>query len=189
MDVKLAFLNGYLEEELYVEQPQGYEVPGQEHKVYRMKKELYGLKQAPRAWYSRIDSYLTETRFHRSESEPTVYTKVNEQGKMLIVYLYVDDLIFTSDFGIADFKVVMESEFEMTYLGLMKFFLGIEVQQFESGIFITQTKYEVEVLKIFNMSNCKFVLPETRYWFVLPETRYRGPPSSYFSPHILFIPF
>ena len=59
MDVKLAFLNGYLEEEVYVEQPQGYEVPGQEHKVYRLKKALYGLKQAPRAWYSRIDSYLT----------------------------------------------------------------------------------------------------------------------------------
>ena len=75
MDVKSAFLNGYLEEEVYVEQPQGYEVPGQEHKVYRCKKALYGLKHAPRACYSRIDSYLTENRFHRSESEPTLYTK------------------------------------------------------------------------------------------------------------------
>ena len=64
MDVKSAFLNGYLEEEVYVEQPQGYEVPGQEHKVYRLKNALYGLKQAPRAWYSRIDSYLTENGFH-----------------------------------------------------------------------------------------------------------------------------
>ena len=115
--------------EVYVEQPQGYEVPGQEHKVYRLKKALYGLKQAPRAWYSRIDSYLIENGFHRSESEPTLYTKVDEQGKMLIVCLYVDDLIFTGDYGIADFKVVMESEFEMTDMGLMKFFLGIEVQQ------------------------------------------------------------
>ena len=128
MDVKLAFLNVYLEEEVYVEQPPGYEVPGQEHKVYRLKNALYGLKQAPRAWYSRIDSYLTENGFHRSESEPTLYTKVDEQGKMLIVFLYVDDLIFTGDYGIADFKTVMESEFEMTDLGLMKFFLGIEVQ-------------------------------------------------------------
>ena len=59
MDVKSAFLNGYIDEEVYVEQPQGYEVPRQEHKVYKMKKELYGLKQAPRYWYSRIDSYLT----------------------------------------------------------------------------------------------------------------------------------
>ena len=84
MDVKLAFLNGYLQEEVYVEQPQGYEVLGQEHKVYRMKKALYGLKQAPRAWYSRIDSYLIENGFHRSESEPTLYTKFDEQGKMLL---------------------------------------------------------------------------------------------------------
>ena len=81
MDVKSTFLNGYLEEEVYVEQPQGYEVPGQEHKVYRLKKTLYGLKQAPRDWYSWIDSYLTENGFHRSESEPTLYTKFDEQGK------------------------------------------------------------------------------------------------------------
>ena len=128
-------MNGYLEEELYVEQPQGYEVPGQEHKVYRMKKALYGLKQAPRAWYSRIDSYLTENGFHRSESESTLYTKVNEQFKMLIVCLDVDYFIFTGDFGIEYFKEVMESEFEMTDLGLMKFFLGIEVQQSEKWYF------------------------------------------------------
>ena len=132
-----TFLNGYLEEEVYVELPQCYEVLGQEHKVYRLKKALYGLKQAPRAWYSWIDSYLTQNGFHRSESEPTLYTKVDEQGKMLIVYLYVDDLIFIGDFGITDFKAVMESESEITDLGLMKFFLGIEVQQSESGIFIS----------------------------------------------------
>ena len=109
-----------------MEQPQGYEVPGQENKVYRLKKALYGLKQAPRAWYSRIDSYLTENGFHRSESEPTLYTKDDEQGKMLIVFLYVDDLIFTSDFGISYFKAIMESEFEMTDLGLMKFFWALK---------------------------------------------------------------
>ena len=104
MDVKSTFLNGYLEEEVYVEQPQGYEVPGQENKVYMLKKALYGLKQASRAWYNQIDSYLTKNGFHRSESEPTFYTKVDEQGKMLIVFLYVDDLIFIDDFGIEEFK-------------------------------------------------------------------------------------
>ena len=88
MDVNSTFLNSYLDEEVYVEQPQGYEVPRQEHKVYMMKKELYGLKQAPRDWYSRIDSYLIENGFHRSESESMLYTKVNERGKMLIVCLY-----------------------------------------------------------------------------------------------------
>ena len=140
MDVKSEFWNGYIEEEVYVEQPQGYEVLVQEYKVYGLKNALYGLKQAPRAWYSQIDSYLTENGFHRSESEPTLYTKVDEQGEMLIVCLYVDDLIFTSDYGIVDFKAVMKSEFEMTDLGFVKFFLGIEVQQFESGIFISQSQ-------------------------------------------------
>ena len=77
---------------------------------------IVALKQAPRAWYS------------RSGSDPILYAKVNEKGNMLIIYLYVDDLIFTSDFGIKNFRTVMESEFEMTDLGLMKFFLGIEVQ-------------------------------------------------------------
>ena len=94
-----------------MEQPQGYEFPGQEHKFYRQKKALYGLKQAPRAWYSRTDSYLTENGFHRSKSVPTLYTKMNEQVKMLIACLYVYDLIFTGDFGITDCKAVMESEF------------------------------------------------------------------------------
>ena len=89
MDVKSTFLNGYLEEEVYVEQPQDYEFPGQEHKVYRLKKALYGWKQAPRYRYSHIDSYITLNGFHRSESEPTLYTKVNEKGNMLIVCMYV----------------------------------------------------------------------------------------------------
>ena len=86
------------------------------------------MKQALRAWYSQIDSYLTENGFHKSESESTLYTKVDEQGKMLIVYLYLDDLIFFGEFGIKYFKEVMESEFEMVDLGLMKIFLGIEVR-------------------------------------------------------------
>ena len=99
MYVELAFLNGYLEEDVYLEQPKGYEVQVNEHNVYKMKKELYGLKQALRAWYSRIDSYLFQNEFHKSESEPMFYTKVNEQGNLLIVCMYVDDLIFTGDFG------------------------------------------------------------------------------------------
>ena len=68
--------------------------------MYILKKELCGLKQAPRAWYSRIDSYLIKNGFHRSESEPTFYTKVNEEGNMLIVCMHVYDLIFSGDFGI-----------------------------------------------------------------------------------------
>jgi hypothetical protein len=127
MDVKSTFLNGHLEEEVYVEQPQGYDIPGQENNVYKFKKALYGLKTSPRDWHSHIDSYLTQNGFHRIECDPTPYIKANQQGNMLIIYLYVDDLIFTSDFGIEEFKSSMKVEFEITDLGLMRDFLGIEV--------------------------------------------------------------
>ena len=102
---------------------------GHEQKVYRLKKALYGLKQAPRAWYSRIGSYFQSHGFSKCSSEATLYIKVNNQGKVLIVCIYVDDLIFTRNFSIELFKSTMKKEFEMTNLGLMKYFLGIEVSQ------------------------------------------------------------
>jgi len=82
-----------------------------------LKKALYGLKKNPRAWYSYIDSYLTENGFQRSNCEPTLYIKANQQVNMLIVCLYLDDLIFTCDFGIKEFKLVMKDEFKITYFG------------------------------------------------------------------------
>jgi Reverse transcriptase (RNA-dependent DNA polymerase) len=96
LDVKSAFLNGVLKEEVYVVQPQGFEVEGEEEKVYKLKKVLYGLKQTPRVWYGNIDAYFTEKGFRRSPSEPTLYVNHDETG-MLIVSLYVDDLIFTGN--------------------------------------------------------------------------------------------
>ncbi len=152
-DVKSAFLNSILEAKVYVEQPPRYEILGHENKVYKLKKALYGLKQAPRGWYSRIDSYLLENGFNRCRNEPTLYTKMNEQGEILIVCLYVDDLIFTGDLSIDIFKVAMKKEFEMTNLGLMRYFLGIEVNQNDKGIFISQSKYANVILKRFNMIN------------------------------------
>eukprot|EP00253_Pinus_taeda_P004926 PITA_04926 len=156
MDVKSAFLNGVLNEEVYIEQPLGYEKKGQEHKVCRLKKALYGLKQAPRAWYSRIDSYLLENEFDKCEGEPTVYIK-EKDGKILIVVLYVDDVIFSGndDYLIKTFKSVMKEGFEMTDMGLLRYFLGIEVDQNENGIFISQARYVNEVLGRFNMQQCK----------------------------------
>ena len=135
VDVKSTFLNGVLMEEVYVEQPMGYEKEGQEHKVCRLKKSLYGLKQAPRAWYSRIDAYLLENGFGKCEGEPTLYIK-EKYDKMLIVVLYVDDVIFTGNYAylIENFKTVMKDEFEMTDMGLMRYFLGIEVEKNENKI-------------------------------------------------------
>eukprot|EP00253_Pinus_taeda_P014116 PITA_14116 len=149
-------------EEVYIEQPLGYEKKGEEHKVCRLKKALYGLKQALRAWYSRIDSYLLENGFDKCEGEPTVYIK-EKDGKLLIVVLYVDDVIFTGNDVclIENFKSVMKEEFEMTDMGLLRYFLGIEVDQNENGIFISQAKYVNEVLGRFNMQEYKAAINPT----------------------------
>eukprot|EP00253_Pinus_taeda_P029735 PITA_29735 len=157
MDVKSAFLNGVLKEE-----PLGYEKKDQEHKVCRLKKALYGLKQAPRAWYSRIDFYLLENEFDKCEGEPTIYIK-EKDGKILIVVLYVDDVIFTrnDDQLIKNFKSVMKEEFEMTDMGFLRYFLGIEVYQNENGIFISQARYVNEVLSRFNMQEYKAAITPT----------------------------
>ena len=136
MHVKSDFLNGILEEEIYVQQPLGYEVESNEDNFYRLKKVLYGMKQVHRTWYSRIDNYMIKNGFCRSNIEPTLYMKVNEHGQILIVFLYVNDMIFTSDFELDGFKAAMMKEFEMIDFGLMRYFLGIEVEQYKKVIFI-----------------------------------------------------
>jgi len=111
--------------------------------------------QALRSWYNRINSDLINHGFSRSTSEPTLYTKVNQQGEILIFFLYVDDMIFTRNLLVEEFKTTMKQEFEMKDLGLMKYFLGIEVNQLNFGIFICQSKYALDLLKRFRMMNCK----------------------------------
>ena len=118
MDVKNAFLQRSIKEEVYVEQPLGFEVQDRDTYVCRLKKALYGLKQAPRAWYERIDSYL-KLGFTRSNADPNLYFKV-VKGKPLILVLYVDDLFLTSaDPLIHQCKRELAAEFEMKDLGLM----------------------------------------------------------------------
>lgn len=157
MDVKSAFLNGYLDEEVYVEQPMGYVNKNHGEKVLKLKKALYGLKQAPRAWNSRIDVFFRENGYVQCPHEHSLYMKVNSNGDVLLICLYVDDLIFTGNNShmIKEFKKAMTQEFEMTDIGLMSFFLGIEVKQNNEGIFISQEAYAKEILKRFNMNNCK----------------------------------
>jgi hypothetical protein len=123
MDVKTAFLNEVVEEEVYVEQPEGFETH-----VCRLRRTLYGLKQGPRAWYSRIDNYLREMGFQRSEADPYLYFLAGVVP--LILVLYVDDLFLTGNEQlIANCKVNLLDEFEMKDLGLRHYFLGLEIWQ------------------------------------------------------------
>lgn len=121
-DVKSAFLNGELQEEVYVTQPEGYIIHGKEEKVYKLKKALYGLKQAPRAWYSKIDSYFLDNGFERSKNEPTLYLKKQGKNDILIICLYVDDMIYmgSSSALVDEFKICMKKKFEMSDLGQLR---------------------------------------------------------------------
>lgn len=158
LDVKSAFLNGILQEEIYVEQPEGFCVAESEQKVYRLKKALYGLKQAPRAWYSKIDDFFIELGFERSRSEHTLYVRKVDLS-VIIISLYVDDLLVTGNDQkfIQKMKQNLMQMFEMTDLGEMTFFLGMEVNQIPGKIFICQKKYVREILKRFRMEECKSV--------------------------------
>ncbi|KAH9679872.1 hypothetical protein KPL71_026314 [Citrus sinensis] len=155
IDVKSAFLNEFLEE-VYIEQPLGYVVKEHKDKVLRLKKAFYGLKQALRAWNSRIDKYFQENDFTKCPYEHALYVKEKDED-ILIVCLYVDDLIFTgSDPSLfEELKRVMIKEFEMTNIGLMTYYLGIEVKQKEECIFISQESDAKEILKRFKMNDCK----------------------------------
>ena len=127
MDVKTAFLNGIIAEELYIEQPEGFEIFSTESHVCRLKRALYGLKQAPFAWYIQINSYFNELGFAKSEADPNLYQIVVE-GNLLIIVLYVDDLILTGDeLLIHSCKADIAKEFEMKDLGLLHYFLGLEI--------------------------------------------------------------
>jgi hypothetical protein len=155
MDVKTTFLNGLIQEVVYIEQPLGFEVHGREFHVCRLKKALYGLKQAPRVWYSRIDAYLQQLRFKKSEANPNLYFIVVGEDP-LILLLYVDDLFITgAERLISSCKESLASEFEMTDIGLMHYFLGLEVWQEPRHIFLGLGKYVCDNLRRLQMEDSR----------------------------------
>jgi hypothetical protein len=137
MDVKSAFLHKYLQEEIYMEQPPDY-VQNDSSFVCHLKKSLYGLKQAPRAWYAKMDNFLIDSGFSRCHCDPNVYTKKVGSHDIILV-LYVDDLILTSsDLKLLNHvKTYLKKKFEMTYLGFLHYFLGLQVLQTNEGIFLS----------------------------------------------------
>ncbi|GJT17854.1 retrovirus-related pol polyprotein from transposon TNT 1-94 [Tanacetum coccineum] len=155
MDVKTAFLNGPLKEEVYVSQPEGFIDPEFPDHVYRLKKALYGLKQAPRAWYDKLSSFLIEHGFTKGIIDPTLFTRRHGED-ILLVQVYVDDIIFGStnpDFS-KRFANLMKNNFEMSMMGELKFFLGLQVHQSPRDIFISQSQYAIELLKKHGLDEC-----------------------------------
>nr|GEY91858.1 hypothetical protein [Tanacetum cinerariifolium] len=147
MDVKTAFLNGPLKEEGYVAEPDGFVDPDHPEKVYRLRIALYGLKQAPRAWYDKLSKFLTSKGFTKGAIDLILFT-IRYGEDILLLQIYVDDIIFGLTYPkyTKCFEKLMHSRFEMSLMGGMKFFLGIQIHQSPCGIFINQAKYTLEIL-------------------------------------------
>ncbi|GJR76974.1 putative ribonuclease H-like domain-containing protein [Tanacetum coccineum] len=156
MDVKSAFLYGKIEEEVYVCQPLGFEDPEFPDRVYKVEKALYGLHQAPRAWYETLSTYLLDNGFQRGQIDKTLFIK-RVKGDILLVQVYVDDIIFgsTRNEMCTEFEKMMHKKFQMSSMGELTFFLGLQVTQKDDGIFISQDKYVDEILKKFGFSTVK----------------------------------
>ncbi|GKC21081.1 retrovirus-related pol polyprotein from transposon TNT 1-94 [Tanacetum coccineum] len=184
MDVKTAFLNGNLREEVYVSQPDGFVDPDKPNYVYKLKKALYGLKQAPRAWYDMLSSFLISNDFSKGLVDPTLF--IRREGKeLLLVQIYVDDIIFAASTPeLCDlFAKIMCSKFKMSMMGKISFFLGLQISQNPRGIFINQSKYALESLKKYGFESCdpvdtpmveKSKLDEDKEGNAVDPSHYRG---------------
>ena len=152
MDVKSSFLNGDLKEEVYMEQPEGFQLSDNPDFFCKIKKALYRLKQAPHAQYYRLDNYLQDKGFKRGTIDINLYIKT-KGNDFLIVLVYVDDIIFGSNNAslIQWFASTMQSEFEMSMIGELSFFIGLQITRRSEGIFLSQEKYLREMLKRFQM--------------------------------------
>jgi hypothetical protein len=156
IDMKSAFLNGPIKEEVYVEQPSGFGDDRYPDHVYKLSKALYGLKQAPRAWYECLRNFLVSNAFKVGKADPTLFTKTCN-GDFFVCQIYVDDIIFdsTNQKSCEEFSRVMMQKFEMSMMGELNYFLGFQVKQLKEGTFISQTKYTQDLLKRFGMKDAK----------------------------------
>jgi hypothetical protein len=156
MYVKSAFLNGVIQEEVFVRQPLGFKNPKYPNRVYKLSKALYGLKQAPRAWYASRKAFLLEHGYIRGSIDKTTFT-LSHGNDFLLVQIYVDDIIFggSSHILVSSFQEMMEKEFQMFMMGELTFFIGIQVKQTKQGTIVHQAKYMKHLIKNFNMGELK----------------------------------
>ncbi|GJY98448.1 putative ribonuclease H-like domain-containing protein [Tanacetum coccineum] len=156
MDVKSAFLYGTIEEEVYVCQPPGFEDPQFPDKVYKVEKALYGTHQAPKAWYKTLSTYLLENGYRRGTIDKTLFNK-KDRSDILLVQVYVDDIIFRSikKSLCVEFEQMMHKRFQISSMGELTFFLGLQVKQKDDGIFISQDKYVAAIWNKFDFATMK----------------------------------
>ncbi|GKE70605.1 putative ribonuclease H-like domain-containing protein, partial [Tanacetum coccineum] len=141
---------------LYVCQPPGFEDPDYPNKVYKVVKALYGLHQAPKAWYETLAKYLLDNGFHRGKIDQTLFIK-KQKGDILLVQVYVDDIIFgfTKKELCLEFEKLMHGKFQISSMGELTFFLGLQMKQKEDGILIRQDKYVTDILKKFGFQDVR----------------------------------
>jgi hypothetical protein len=156
MDVKSAFLNSIIQEEVYVRQPPGFVNLKYHNRAYKFSKNLYGLKQVPRAWYVRIKTFLLDHEYVIESVDKTFFT-LKYDNDFLLVQVYVDDIIFggSSHALVSSFQKMMENEFQMSMMGELTFLLDIQVKQMKQDTFIHQTKYTNDLMKKFNITGLK----------------------------------
>ena len=156
MDIKSAFLNGEIKEDVYVKQPPRFVNPKKPNHIYKLCKALYGLKQAPRAWYECITKFLIEKGFEIGKIDATLFTK-RVNGELFVCQIYVDTIIFgsTNPHFSEKFGKLMSEKYEMSMMCELKLFLGLQIKQSREGMFISQTKYTKDLIKKFNMQECK----------------------------------
>jgi hypothetical protein len=176
MDVKSAFLNGPIKEEVYVEQPPGFEDSEYPNHVYMLSKALYGLKQAPRAWYECLRDFLIANDFKVVKADPTLFTKTLAND-LFVCQIYVDDIIFgsTNESACEEFSKIMTQKFEMSMMGELKYFLGFQVKQLQEGTFICQTKYTQDILNKFGMKDAKPIKTPMEQMGISTSTRKVNP--------------
>ncbi|KAL0551736.1 hypothetical protein IC582_010825 [Cucumis melo] len=156
MDVKSAFLNGYLNEEVYVAQPKDFVDSEHPKHVYKLNKALYELKQAPRAWYNRLTMYLRGRGYSRGEIDKTLFIH-RKSDQLLVAQIYVDDIIFGGFLQdlVNNFINIMQSEFKMSMVEELSCFLGLQIKQKNDGIFISQEKYARNMVKKFGLEHAR----------------------------------
>nr|GFC13943.1 putative ribonuclease H-like domain-containing protein [Tanacetum cinerariifolium] len=156
MDVKSIFLYGTIDEEVYVMQPAGFQDLAFRAKVYKLEKAMYGLHQAPRAWYGTLSKYLLMNGFQRGTIDQTLFIRMKKED-FILVQVYVDDIIFGSlnPQLCKEFEAFMHEKFQMSDMGELNFFLGLQVLQKEDGIFLSQDKYIGDILKKFGYSDVR----------------------------------